>query len=121
MPREFVAFGLFVDDLGIFRDGILIIGYNPGGFMAIQIAGGSIRIEDEFLRFDQLSGHIAYLEALQQRDQSKFGLNRSSVDDGFAGCADGVFDLIRPDICDSLSSRSVPQHPRQMLDVFTIA
>lgn len=56
------------------------------------------RIDDEFVFFLDLGGNIANDEAFEKWNQLEIDLDERAKGDGLVWNADGIFDLVGPDI-----------------------
>lgn len=98
IARKLISLGRFINDFQIVLliQLMLISSNRPRVLVGIAERLGIIGIQGQIMALDELRNDLPNSETFEERDQSKVDLDVGAEDDGFGGCIDRVFNLVRP-------------------------
>lgn len=106
-PRKHIALSLLFEELTLlFRAETEVVCHDyPDRFVRRWLQLRVIAAAHDVVALDKLGGDRSDLEALEKGNETKVDPGRCPKDDGLAGCRNGVFQLVRPDIFNRLYSQ----------------
>lgn len=104
IAEELKALGTLVDDFQLMiLVQLVLVGFDCArALVRVLQRGRVVGVQGQVVALDQLRRDLANLEAFKQRDEPEVDAHRGAENDGLAGRADRVFDLVRPNVLDGL-------------------